>query len=556
MRFLPKKNNQVMAYFGRNSSSEVNFASTAEHIREVTPRGANSISGGVQSSTLPVNPNIPVNPTDSRQFNEPTSDDSTKLWSPSVQALLDQPSSSFPHQLIAGGVIFCLVFMSWACFGTIEEVGKAQGQLVPEGETYKIEPIELGQVRQVFVEEGEEVKAGQVLVELDTELADKEVERLQQIVTAYQIELNQKQSLREKIQLEATTQSAIASAKLLAQQASLDLAKQKTATLQQLLDQQKAEAAAYRLRQIQRQPLVAMAKERLTQLQAEKVAHQQRIDRLRPLKEEGAVSEEYIFQAEQALRDTEQRITFSELQELTDADEQLFQANQAVRQLQAQITQNQGDLLIAAQEVEQAQAELVAQQAEAQRIQLEALQKVQQLDVEISQLQGKIVETKNLLVSAQTKLQSKYLRTPVNGVVLSLDLKNTGEVVDPGQTLAEVAPHGVPLVVSATLPNQEAGFIEPGMPVQVKLDAYPYQDYGVIPGQVTAISADAKSDEKFGEVYRVEIKLEKDHITENQEIIPFKAGQTVSADIIIRHRRIIDVLLDPIKQIQKDGINL
>ena len=552
MRFFSKQNRQTTEYFGRDSSSEVKFPLAMEHREELPSKDAISIYGGVGTSSLP------FSPTGSRYIPNPTpvADEPASPWSPSVQALLDQPPSSFPYRLIAGSLVFCIAFVTWAYLGTIEEVGKAQGKLVPEGETYKIEPVEQGQVHQVFVEEGQEVQAGQLLVELDTELAEKEVERLQQMITAYQIEFNQKQSLRENVSLEVKMQVEIASAKVQAQQAAVVLAKEKRATLKQLLAQQQAEADAYRMRQAQLQPLAHLAQERLKQLQGEKAAHQKRIARLRPLQEEGGVSREFIFQAEQALRETQQRITFSQLQEVTNAQEQIFQANQALRELKAQITQNQGDLLIANKEAERTHSQLVAQQSEAQKIHLEALQKIKQLDVELTQLQSKISETQNLLVSAQAKLKDKYLRAPVDGVVLSLDLKNTGEVLTPGETVAEIAPEGADLVVSATLPNEEAGFVEPGMLVQVKLDAYPYQDYGVIPGRVTKISADAQADEQLGEVYQLEIMLEKDHITENQQIIPFKAGQTVKADIVIRHRRIIDVLLDPLKQIQEDGIDL
>jgi HlyD family secretion protein len=70
------------------------------------------------------------------------------------------------------------------------------------------------------------------------------------------------------------------------------------------------------------------------------------------------------------------------------------------------------------------------------------------------------------------------------------------------------------------------------------------------------ISADAKSDQNLGEVYQVEVKLDSDHISKNQQVIPFKPGLAVSAEIIIRERRILDVLLDPIKQIHKDGVDL
>ena len=538
MRFFPKINQDATQEFGQESFGKL------------SSEEADLVYGGTGTSPLPfVTPN-------SGNFSEQNVDESPSNWSPSFQAFLDQPPSSFPYRLIAGGLILSVSFVTWAHLGRIDEVGKAQGRLIPEGETYKIEPIELSQVEQVFVEEGDEVQEGQLLVELDTELAEKEVERLEQMINTYQTEFTQKQSLREKVKQEVEIQVAVASAKMQAQQAVVVLAENKKTTYKQLLAQQQSDSITYRLREQQLRPVTRLAEKRLQQLQGEKVAHQKRLKKLLPLLEEGAISQEFVFQAEQALRDTEQRITFSEMQEATNAKEQLFKASQAVQNLESQMIQTNGDLLNAIKEAEGAQAELWAQQSQVQKIELEALQKMEQLDVELTQLQGKISETQNLLVSAQAKLQHKYLRAPVNGTVLSLDVQNTGQVLNPGHTVAEIAPQGAELVVSATIPNREAGFVEPGMPVQVKLDAYPYQDYGVIPGRVIDISADAEEDEQLGEVYHVSIKLEKDHISENGEIVSFKAGQTVTADIIIRNRRIIDVLLEPIKQIQEDGINL
>ncbi|MEL4894536.1 HlyD family efflux transporter periplasmic adaptor subunit [Crocosphaera sp. Alani8] len=516
------------------------------------PENTNKIYGGV-SSTL----ELPQTPYKSAPvFQSPQFTEDTQNWSSSVQNLLDQPPASLPQKFIMGGMVFCIAFGAWAWLGTLEEVGTAQGKLVPEGETFKIQPVELGKVIDIAVEEGQEVKAGQLLVELDTELVQKEINRYQEMIRVYKTELGQKQTLQQRIQLEAKTDAAIASAELEAQQAAIAHTREKITTVRQLLAQQRTEAAAYQLRQKQLQPLDTIAQRRLNQLQAEKTAQQERINRLKPLEEEGAISREYIYEAEQALRNTEQRLTSSRLQEVTQANEQMFQADQALRDLQSRITENQGELFVAQTTVEKSQAELTQKKAQAQRKQLEAIQRIQQLDVEMTQLKGKIAESRNLLIVAQSKLQHSYLKAPISGTVLSLDLKNIGEVVEAGETVVEIAPHNVPLVVSAVLPDEEAGFVKLGMDAQVKLDAYPYQDYGVITGQVTAISADAESDEKLGEIYRVEIELEQDHILKNQEVIAFKPGQTVTADIIVRRRRIIDVLLDPIKKMQKDGLNL
>ncbi|MBW4647666.1 MAG: HlyD family efflux transporter periplasmic adaptor subunit [Kastovskya adunca ATA6-11-RM4] len=499
-----------------------------------------SIYGGVASRALPV----------------PETSTATTQWSSSVQTLLDQPPATLPFRLIVGGMIFSVAFGAWAWFGQIEDVGKAQGQLVPQGKTYKVHPIEAGKVTAVAVKEGETVRQGQVLAELDTELAQKEVDRLQQLLSAYQTELGQKQSLLEQMGLSAQTRTAIASADLGAQRSAIAQAREKAATTRRLLAQLGTESTAYQERRTRLKPLTSTLQERLQQLRTEEAAHQQRLERLKTLGKEGAISQEYIFQAEQALRDTQQRITQSQLQEETSTNEQLFQAEQSLRDRTSAITTSEGELASALEEVERSQSEFARKQAEGRNIKNEAEEQIQQLKVEITQLEAKIAETKNLLVSAQAKLQQRFLYAPVDGVVLSLNLQNTGEVVQPGQTLAEIAPQKVPLVLSAVLPNQEAGFVEKGMSVQVKFDAYPYQDYGIIPGKVVSISSDAKADERLGAVYRVEVALDRNYVTAQQEKIFFKAGQTATADIIIRRRRIADVLFDPLKQLQKGGINL
>ena len=480
----------------------------------------------------------------------------TPNWSPSLQTLLDQPPASLPLRLLLGGFAFCLAFGAWAWFGTVEEVGHAQGKLIPKGRTYKIEPYETGKIIEVAVKEGEAIEAGQVLVELDSELTQQEIERLEQMLKAYRTELDQKQDLLERTTAEAQTRAAIAAAETLAQRSAIAMAQEKATTTRHLLAQMDSEAAAYRSKQSGLEPLSAMAQEQLQQLELEAAAHQQRIDRLKPLVQEGAISQEFVFQAEQELRNTQQRITQNKIQDLTNTKEQLFAADQSLRDIQSRTTQIQGDLASSLKEAEQLQAQLIQKQTEERRIKLEAEQQIQQLKVEITQLQAKIAETQNLIQSANTQFKQKFLKAPVDGTVLSLDIQNTGEVVEPSQTVAEIAPHNVPLVLSAVLPNREAGFVKPGMPVKVKFDAYPYQDYGVVSGEVISISADAKSDEQLGEVYKVDVALERDYIKSKQKKIQFKPGQTATADIIIRRRRIVDLLFDPFKQLQKGGIDL
>jgi hypothetical protein len=72
-----------------------------------------------------------------------------------------------------------------------------------------------------------------------------------------------------------------------------------------------------------------------------------------------------------------------------------------------------------------------------------------------------------------------------------------------------------------------------------------------VSGKVTSISPDTKPDERLGAVYRVEVSLAQSYLTANHQNIKLKAGETATAEIIIRRRRIADLLLDPIRQLQK-----
>jgi hemolysin D len=419
-------------------------------------------------------------------------------WSAELQNVLDQPPSSLPSRLIAAGLLFSCIFAAWAWFGRIQEVSRAQGRLVPQGEVYKVQPAVQGEIAQITVEEGAAIEAGQVIAILDNRLAEAEVDRLTQSLASYQLQLIETRGLIDRTRSELDIRRVIAQAELQAQSVAINQTVIKAATQQQMLEQ----------------------------LQSRTVAYQSRLTRLQPLSEVGAVSQEFIFEAEQALQEQ-----------------------------QLALTQNQGDLQQSLSEAERLQAELTQRQAQGQQSQLETQQRLQQLAVELTQLQAKISETETLLKAADTKLKQMFLYAPVSGTVSSLAVRNIGEVAQPGQTIAEIAPSDAPLVLSALLPNREAGFVQVGMPVQIKVDAFPYQEYGIVSGSVVAISPDAIVDEKLGLVYRVEIALEQKTIHHVDQLVAFKAGQTASAEIVTRQRRIADILLDPIKKLQ-EGVNL
>jgi len=107
--------------------------------------------------------------------------------------------------------------------------------------------------------------------------------------------------------------------------------------------------------------------------------------------------------------------------------------------------------------------------------------------------------------------------------------------------------------------TSESGTLGEGMPVKMKFDAYPFQDYGVVEGTVSQISPTSKVTEtEQGQIatFDLEIELKQSCIQTSQGCTELAAGQTATAEVIVRQRRIIDFILDPFKKLQKGGFEL
>ncbi|MCU0568046.1 MAG: HlyD family efflux transporter periplasmic adaptor subunit [Oculatellaceae cyanobacterium Prado106] len=420
-------------------------------------------------------------------------------WSASLQSVLDQPVASLPSRLMLAGLVFCGVFMAWAWFGRVQEVGHATGQLIPQGHVYKVQSATPGEIVRLLVKPGQRVKSGQLIAELDSRLAEAEVDRLQQTLAMDRLQLIQAQELLNRTAFEAESRRSISLAQAHAREAALI----------------KAEAHKTTQR--------VVAEQAQTDLDAAK----QRLERLKPLWDEGVIAREQVFEVEQDLRDR-----------------------------QRALTQTQGELESRAAEVQQVQAELSQQHGEIERIELETQQRLQQLKMDVTTLSAKISETENLLRSAKTQLQSTLLYAPVSGTVSSLYINNIGEFARPGDTLVEIAPENAPLILSAIIPNREAGLVQPKMTVQIKFDAFPFQEYGIVTGKVLSISPDAEQNERLGAVYRVDVALDRTTLQHRDQTIQFRVGQTANAEIVIRQRRVLDLLLQPFQALQRDSLKL
>ena len=196
------------------------------------------------------------------------------------------------------------------------------------------------------------------------------------------------------------------------------------------------------------------------------------------------------------------------------------------------------------------------------------------IDAQLTRLRGTFGKTANAALSesqeksglARTEVtksnrraEFQQLRSPVSGTVQQMVIATIGGVVQPAQALMVIVPDGTQVVVEANILNKDIGFIHEGQKVRVKLEAYNFTDYGIIPGIVESISRDAidlgQSRDNQGAqatspkappqglVYATRIRLQKSTIRiagKDQIIGP---GLAVQAEIKTGERRIIDYLL-------------
>lgn len=146
--------------------------------------------------------------------------------------------------------------------------------------------------------------------------------------------------------------------------------------------------------------------------------------------------------------------------------------------------------------------------------------------------------------------------SPVDGYVSNLYFHTIGGVVTPAQKLMTVVPFSAPLILKATVLNKDIGFIKDEMPVSVKIDTFDFQKYGILKGNVRNISKHSTEDEKLGPVYEVFINpIETMFLVEGKQV-PITSGMSLTAEIKISKRRIIEFFIYPLIKYLDEGIKV
>ena len=443
---------------------------------------------------------------------------------PAALEIVETPPSPVGRAIVLVIVsVFCLA-IAWASWGTIDIVATAQGKIVPSGRSKIIQPVDTGVVRAIHVTDGQHVHAGDLLIELDPTMDRAEQEHLHSDLVAAKLEIAR---LRAGLSDAADPLSefnppADADPALVANERQLliDETTEQRAKLA-ALDRQAAEKAAER----------ATASATVDKIAAEIPLQQERVDMRKTLFDEGL----------------ESKILY--LQEAQD------------------LIANQKDLLVQQSHMKEAEAALQALVEE--RVQA-VFEYRRSLAEDLVKADAKAAGLTQDLIKAARKTGLQRLTAPVDGTVQQLAIHTIGGVVTPAQALLVVVPADSHLDIEAMVSNRDIGFVHPGQAADIKIDTFNYTRYGLLHGEVEAVSADAVTPDKREDdpnarptgldkdtaastdtgakepVYAARVSLDKTAMVVDDKRVNLTPGMAVTVEIKTGSRHIISYLLSPL----------
>jgi hemolysin D len=473
-------------------------------------------------------------------------------WSFLTKESIDTLPRIWTRGLLYFLVVFVAIALPWAMLSKVDETGTARGRLEPKGQTFKLDAPVVGTVAEVKVKEGESVKVNQNLLELDSELVSRELQQQQEKLSGQQNRLSLLDLLKNQSNLAIRTQQQHNQAQDLEKQAQIQQAQQNLKSLK----------ISYFLQKEEKQAQINQAKQDLDKNQiARNLAEialkgaQEKYQRYRQALESNVISQDRFQEVEQLVKENAER---------------LMQSKSDIRQAQSRLSEQQSSyerIVSQAQaEIVQAQLKLLEQQKNSQSLAysgrlalLKSQDELNNLKTEMTTLTAEIAQSQSQIQSLQFQLTQRVIKAPIEGIVFQLPVKNAGKVLQAGDLIAEIAPKGSLLVLRSQMDTTESGSLRVGMPVKMKFDAYPFQDYGVVEGKLSQIAPTSKlTDTTQGQAttYDLEIELKQTCVPTSDRCIALKPGQTATAEVIVRQRRIIDFILDPFKKLQKGGVEL
>jgi hemolysin D len=448
---------------------------------------------------------------------------------PAALEIVETPPSPIGRTIAATIIVLLCAALVWAWWGRIDIVASATGKIVPGGRTKVIQPFETGVVRSIRVQDGEVVKAGDVLIELDPTISAAERDHLHSDLADEMLDIARlRAALGAGNDPEADfTPPADADPALVSTQRQL---------LLNQVTEHSAKIAALARQRAQKEAEQATIEATIHKLDATIPVIQQRVEIRKSLMNRELGSRLTYFEIFQVLVEEQEELAVQK-NRLREAQEAVAAIGETIRQAEAEYRHSLSD--------------------------------------ELAKVEQKANGLAQDLVKAEQKIKLQLLTAPVDGVVQQLAIHTVGGVVTPAQPVLVVVPSDSQLEIEAMVSNRDIGFIHSGQEAQIKIDTFNFTRYGLLHGQVLTVSQDAvigdrqqmrSNDRELGTPndtsepqgqelnYSARISLDRTQMEVDDRLVNLSAGMAVTVEIKTGSRTILSYLLSPLLRYRQEAL--
>ena len=433
-------------------------------------------------------------------------------FSPSLLRIQERPPAPLAGWMLRLLVALLAGVVIWAALGQLDIVAVADGKLVPASYLKIVQPAEQGIVKEILVQEGQQVAEGEVLIRMDAVTSEADVRALQ--------------SEHDNKRLALRRIDAQLAGKFLLRDAG-----DPPELFAHVEAQYAANVRAYESALAQERSLLDKARHDLAGARATKAKLEQ-------------VLPHYI----------EQEKAFEKLSKDGFAGRIMYTDKQRERIEKEQDLRTQGFVIRSSQSViEQSEKKIAQISADYRR----------QLRTERVETAAQLEKVQQELAKHEHRHRLLELKAPQAGMVKDLATHTVGTVAMPGTILMTLVPKDEQLLAEVWVSNQDVGFVRPGQPVKLKLAAFQFTKYGMLEGTVRQVSADAteapsantRSDVLTGRdrpmgplTYRALVDLKHQELESDGARYALAAGMQTSAEINLGTRSILEYLVSPVRK--------
>ncbi len=417
------------------------------------------------------------------------------------------PEEKSSRALIWVLLVLCLSLLWWASWATLDELARGEGRVIPSKQLQVVQNLEGGIVADIMVTEGSLVEAGQPLIKIDDTLFASSFQENQLKVLELQARAAR---LRAEIAgVAAPDFGSELNAEL------PELIKQEQVLFDQRMAGQESADQVLLTQIAQKQQRLAQARNKQQQATDALALSQREVDILRPLVEDGVVSEVELIRAEKNLLEHRGELSRWSF-EIPEIEAEISELERKREQQLLSFRQN-------------AQEELNSILAELPRL---------------SQSKGAL----------EDRVARTQVRSPVKGTVKQLMVNTIGGVVQPGMELLSIVPVEDALLVEARVRPADIARIYPGLTARVKFTAYDFAIYGALEAEVVHVSADSIQTDQGESFYLVRVKTARNYLGSQQQPLPIIPGMVAQVDIMTGKKTVLDYLLKPLLRAKEHAL--